>query len=249
MYPVICSFGPVKIYSYGLMVAAAVMAVYAYALYRAEGDHLDKDIIKSLFPIALLTGLIGARFLFVVTNADYYRKNLSQIILINQGGLSIFGGFVLAFLVLACYLCFRGYDWVRYADFLTPKLFLGQAIGRIGCFLNGCCYGKTLLSAGAPGAGSEGIVIPAQLISAGLLFGIFIILEFALKEKVRKRGALTSLALGFYAVFRFGIEYLRGDNTALFMGLTLGQMISVALFAFAIVFWLLIGSGGDRKEN
>ncbi|HRZ67172.1 MAG TPA: prolipoprotein diacylglyceryl transferase, partial [Candidatus Omnitrophota bacterium] len=114
---------------------------------------------------------------------------------------------------------------LKTADIVAPYIALGQAIGRIGCFLNGCCYGKYKM-------------IPTQLTESAVMFIIFLIL----RRRSPSNGRTLILYLVLYSGFRFFNEFLRGDNPAFFAGLTVSQVISVAIFALAALLWKIIPS-------
>ena len=123
----------------------------------------------------------------------------------------------------------------EFADLASSAVPLGHAFGRIGCFLNGCCYGRptdapwSVCAEGAPRH-------PVQLYEAVLLGGLYLALEaFARRRPAAGRG--LALYLAGYGVIRFALEFLRGDDRRHWVRLTVAQWISLALVAFGIVIW------------
>jgi phosphatidylglycerol:prolipoprotein diacylglycerol transferase len=114
---------------------------------------------------------------------------------------------------------------LKTGDIIAPYIALGQAIGRIGCFLNGCCYGKYK-------------AIPAQLTESAAMFIIFLIL----RKRSSSNGRTFLLYLILYSAFRFLNEFLRGDNPAFLAGMTVSQVISLAVLASAAISWKIIPS-------
>ena len=139
MFPVICKFGPFTVYSYGLMLAVAV-AVCSILLSRdARKAGIPADTIFDLVFWVMLSGLLGARLFFILTNWDLFAQEPLEMIKIQNGGLSWQGGLILGSLAGMGYVKRKRLPLLQMLDLSAPYLALGQAIGRIGCFLNGCC--------------------------------------------------------------------------------------------------------------
>jgi phosphatidylglycerol:prolipoprotein diacylglycerol transferase len=222
MHPEICRIGPLVIYSYGLTMAVAFLASVNLACSQAKKEGIKTDFVYNLGFITFIFGIIGSRAFFVIENAGYYLANPLEIIMLSRGGMSWFGGFFLGVAAAVIYIRLKKYDFYRIADLFSPFLALGQSIGRIGCFLNGCCFGR------------EGALIPAQIISSFLLLLIFIVLRL-MQERTHKVGQIFFSYLLLYSIKRFSVEFIRQDNKDIFYGATLFQLISTALFVFAVL--------------
>lgn len=220
MYPIICTIGPFTLYSYGLMLALAFLTAAYLTGRQAKKENIDKEIIFNALFFAFICGIIGARILYVAQNFGLYRARPIEIIMLQHGGLSWLGGLISGSLWAVGYLKRKKIPVYKALDLAAPFAALGQAIGRVGCFLNGCCYGKG--------------DIPAQLYSALILIFIFIILRI-LQDKPHKEGEIFFTYLLLYALKRFFIEFLRGDTRIIFSGLSLFQVTSLGLFIFALV--------------
>ncbi|MCK9603623.1 MAG: prolipoprotein diacylglyceryl transferase [Candidatus Omnitrophica bacterium] len=225
MYPVICKIGPFTIFSYGLMLALAFLVGSYLAVARAKKDGLQPDIIFNFAFLVFISGIIGARIFYVVENAGYYLKNPLEIIMLQRGGLAWFGGLILGTLVGFTYLKSKNLSIYKVLDLIVPFVALGQAIGRIGCLLNGCCFGRTFF--------------PVQAYSALILLVIFIILRF-MQERPHKDGEIVCSYLMLYCLKRFYIESFRIDNAVIVLGLTLFQILSIVIFFLAFIKFILI---------
>lgn len=238
MHPTICSLGPITIYSYGLMLALAFTIGSALAGLEARKQNFNPEIIFNLAFLAFFSGIIGARIFYVVNNLSYYLKNPPEIFMLQNGGLSWFGGLILGVSSALFYLKKKKLPIYKTLDLIIPFLALGQALGRIGCLLNGCCFGK-ISQYGIYFPVHKLVLIPTQLYSALVLLAIFIILRF-LQDRPHKDGQIFFAYLLFYSTKRFFIEFLRADSPEFFLGLTLFQILSILIFIIALSKLVLI---------
>ncbi|MFH1338309.1 MAG: prolipoprotein diacylglyceryl transferase [Candidatus Omnitrophota bacterium] len=239
MHPVICTFGPFTIYSYGLMVVLAFSIAALMLSRQAKRQGLSQEMIFNLSFIVLASGIIGARFLYIVLNFNYYLNNPVEIVMLNRGGLAWFGGLIFACISGVIYLRHKRLDVYRTLDLVVPYAALGQSIGRIGCFLNGCCYGRQALRFGIYFPVNDAILIPTQLYSSLALLGIFVILRLK-QTRVHRKGEIFYLYLLLYSVWRFFIEFFRADTQIFFFGLTVFQIFCIATFILSLVMLIRI---------
>jgi phosphatidylglycerol---prolipoprotein diacylglyceryl transferase len=232
MHPEICNIGHFTIYSYGLLLAIAFLISSSLIVVAAKKSNIDGDTIFNLCFLVFIFGIIGARILFVSENAVYYLKNPAEIIMLQHGGLSWFGGLLSSVICGIIYLKRKGLPIFRVLDLMSPFVALGQAVGRIGCLLNGCCYGK-MSSFGLYFKTQEATLIPTQLYSSLILIFIFIVLR-VLQDRPHKAGEIFFTYLLLYSLKRFLIEFWRADNQIILSGLTLFQIISIAIFSLAV---------------
>lgn len=238
MYPIICTLGPFNIYSYGLMLAIAFMAGSALAVSQAKREDMNPDIVFNFCFLVFISGIMGARLLYVIENLSYYLKSPFEVIMLTRGGLSWFGGFTSAVLTGVIYLKIKRLLIYKVLDLMCPFVALGQAIGRVGCLLNGCCYGK-ISKFGIYFEVHKSVLIPTQIYSSLALLLIFIILRL-LQDRPHKEGRIFFSYLLLYSMARFSIEFWRADNEIIFFGMTLFQLISIAIFCIAASGILLI---------
>ncbi len=131
------------IYSYGLMMMLGFICALALALRRARKEDLDPDVIWDLWMWSLIFGIVGARGLFILQNWQAFQgRSPLAMLYFWEGGLVFYGGVATAALAAVVYLKRKHIPVLKVMDVLAPSLALGLAFGRVGCFLNGCCFGK-----------------------------------------------------------------------------------------------------------
>ena len=234
MYPIVIKIGPIIVYSYGVMVSLA-FALGTFLLWRnAPRVGIRREKVLDLTIVILLSGIIGARVLHVLVNIGYYLENPIQIIMLTRGGLAFYGGLFSALIAALIFIKKNSMPVWQVGDLLAPFVALGQAIGRLGCFLNGCCYGiaSTFKGFGIIFPSDTILRYPVQLYSVISLLFIYAVLR-VLFEKGYFKGNLFLLYLVFYSFYRFFIEFLRGDLETFFCNLTISQIISIIVFIAA----------------
>ncbi len=259
MHPVLFKIGSLPINSYGLMLAVSFMLGLWLAARRGEAAGISRGDIYDLGVRLMIAAIVGSRVFYVVTHMSEFQGHWLDVIAIWKGlyGLSMLGGVILA-VAVGFYTVWRKHlpKW-KLADVIIPSFALGIFITRIGCFLNGCCFGaETSCSLGISFPDSAmpyfntGIIPgshihPTQLYSS--LSGLFII-GILLWADRRKHfpGFIFCLFLGLYGVTRFGIEEFRYFDHAYsqIMGYSFNdnQIISLVMFlsAFILGIWLYL---------
>ncbi|RTZ94185.1 MAG: prolipoprotein diacylglyceryl transferase, partial [Deltaproteobacteria bacterium] len=217
MHPVLFHIGNFTIYSYGVLVALGFAAGITWAYFDARRQGIDPNKILDLAFYLVLSAIIGARLFYVLIEYRDYLKDPLRALKIWEGGLVFYGGLILAGLTGAWYILHHRLPHWLVMDIFAPGIALGHAIGRIGCFCAGCCYGKVchcsfgLVFKDPKSLARLGIPLyPTQLISSAMLFIIFFILIFVERRKKFDGQVFWSYVL-IYAIARFGIEFLRGD--------------------------------------
>lgn len=233
MLPELYKIGPFTVYSYGLMLVIAFSVASLLASRQAAKEGISPELIVNLFFIAFLSGVIGARLFYVVYNFPEYAKHPIEIIKLQHGGLSWFGGLILGTTCSVLYLRNKKLKVFRILDLIVPFLALAQAIGRIGCLLNGCCFGKESVEFGIYCRLQDAYLIPTQIYSSLLLLLIFIVLRI-FQERPHKTGEIFYLYLLLYSMKRFFIEFWRADNPQVAFGLTLFQVLSILVFVISL---------------
>lgn len=242
MHPVLLRLGPVTLYSYGLAIAVGFLLAAGLAARRARELELDPARIQRIALIGLLAGLAGGRAAYVFLNWELYRSHPLEILRLDHGGLVFYGG--LAAGVLAGVAATRAARMPVLAtlDLFVPPLVVAHAVGRVGCFLNGCCYGEpTALPWGVVFPGEILYRHPTQLYEAAALVVILLLLT-RLERKGLPGAPSRALPLPagtvflsyglLYGSWRFLAEFLRGDNPRVLWGLTVFQLASVPLTFF-----------------
>jgi len=237
MHPVLLQLGPVTIYTYGAMLVIA----FTVSTWLAANDArrlpptrlaISPPQLWDLASLALLGGIVGGRLFYVLLHWEAFLQSPQDVVAIWHGGLVWYGGLLGGVLASWLYVRAKRLHVLRVLDQLIPFVALGHAIGRVGCFLNGCCYGKlTDAWYGVVFPGQPAPVVPTQLIEAAGLFLLYGVLRRASTHPaiVSRPGRLLGAYLIAYAGLRFAIEFLRGDQAVFWAGLTLQQLISVGM--------------------
>lgn len=234
MRPILFHIGPFSIYSFGVMVALGVLLSLTLMTRKAKrtGFPAGEGAFDIVF-VAIAAGFAGARLYYVLQNISWYAGHPLDIFKIWEGGLIFYGGMLTSALTLYLWARFQRISFWKTLDFIVPYTALTHAFGRIGCFLNGCCFGKTCsLPWAVSFPESAGPVHPTQLYEAAFDLALFLFLARRYDQK-HGEGEITVLYFMLYAVARFLIEGLRENPTAGF--LTINQWISIGVFALAAV--------------
>lgn len=241
MFRLLIDLGPFKIYSYGFMQFIAFLAAILLANKRAKKYGLDPNTVYDLAFWTLIGGIAGGRIWYVIEHFGYFKDNLLEALQVWHGGMVIYGGLFLGFLCGLIFIKKKGLSFLKVADVVSPSITLGIFIGRIGCFLNGCCYGIQSDRFGIvfhdysncsmiPDAPVGVKVIPTQIIMSlsALLLTFFLLL---VDKKKKVIGETFSWLLVFYGTHRFSIDFLRHyEGSALvFRYLSLSQVFSALL--------------------
>jgi phosphatidylglycerol:prolipoprotein diacylglycerol transferase len=242
MHPVILQAGFLSIHSYGLMVALGIAFGVALTVYFAwRRERIAPEVMLDLALYSIIAALIGARLTYVAGQWDYFVQNPLEIVMLQNGGLVFLGGFLLGLAVLCWLALRRRLAPLKIMDATAPGVSLGYAIGRLGCFLNGCCFGQpTGLPWGIefpPGSLAAqyypGIrVHPTQLYSALLMLGAALACVLLYRRK-KFDGEIAGGWFILYSVYRFAVEFLRYSPFR-WLGLTPVQWLVIPLFGFGI---------------
>lgn len=235
MKPILFSFGALHLYSYGLSIALGVLLSLFLMKRRAlkEGVLKPEEVFDMAFGI-LVWGFLGARLFYVAQNLAYYAAEPLKIFAVWEGGLIFYGGAIAAFLGLGLMARKKKWPFWKILDFVVPYGALTHAFGRIGCFLNGCCFGKACeLPWAVRFPELPYAVHPTQLYEA---FYDLVLFAFLIQrgKRVRFEGEISLLYLLLYGMGRYAIEFLREPGW-MWMGLTSNQWISVVIMMAAFI--------------
>ena len=275
MHPILFGLGPWEARSYGLMLAISVLSGVFLARYRARSAGVDPRVILRLSVFMVIAILVGSRLAYVLVNypefaddwlgvVDFYKNGKLRLT-----GLVMNGGVVACVLVMWVFCRRTGTPTLRLFDIYAPALALGILLTRIGCFLNGCCYGEpTALACGVvfpsdcPAGGYQRLaggapvpLHPTQLYSSA--YGIVIFVTLLVLEKVAARkgwkfdGFTTLLLFMLYPAARFTVEFLRHfyDETGVYFGLTHNQYLSIVLFTVSVVGMVYLARRHSRRKR
>ncbi len=236
MHPVLIQIGPLVIRWYGVMIAIACFVGLWVAGREAERKEIGKEKIHDFFLYAIIGAVIGARLYYVAfaDRAQFWDNPLS-VFAIWQGGLAIHGAILGGLLVCLLYTRRKKISFWKFADTFAPSLILGQAIGRIGCFLNGDAHGyPTGLPWGlvySPESPAGQMFSGQPLHPTQLYEMVFNLIIFGILWKVRKNmkadGYLFLLYVMLYSVIRIFVEHFRADKLIYWENISAAQSIGI----------------------
>lgn len=234
------TFGPWDIYSYAVMFVIAICISLFCAAIRAKKKNLPSEMALDIGLYIVLSGVIGARLIYVLLHLSSYHHNLLQMINLRTGGLSWHGALLGGLIAIVLYCLKNKLSIGAILDLFSPSFILGLAIGRIGCFLNGCCYGK--IASGNLGKFFTKFNIPqgrhpAQLYELFLDLIVFFLLLWW-DKKTKFSGELYLVFLMLYSAVRFIVEFYRFD-IFVYSGITLAQYISLAIIVICLI-WIIL---------
>lgn len=238
--PIAFTIGPISIAWYGIMVALAVLTLVLWTLREVRrGANLSYDTVFNAALVGIPSGIIFSRLLHVVDRWSYYSQNPGEII--GGSGLSIYGAVLGAALGVWIYSKIRKISFGYLTDVLAPGIILAQAIGRVGCTLNGCCYGiETSAFCAVVYTNPESFapigipVHPTQIYEIIYNLIVFVVL-LKLRGRFKPDGSLFLIYLSLYSLWRFGIDFIR-EGTPFLFGLHQAQVIALIILAIAVGF-------------
>ena len=261
MHPNLFRFGMFEINSYSVMLAIAFAAGGVLAARRAAVRGIDPRHIARLTTCLFVAAIVGSRFAYALVNYRDFARNLLTIYhngVFGIDGLVMNGGIVLALVTLWAYARVAHLPVLRTMDLVAPPFALGMSITRVGCFLNGCCFGRETGAAwgvvfppDSPAGryqragGGLAPIHPTQLYCALAGLAIFAAVLLFERKCRRKDGAAAVLVLTLYAATRFLVEFYRynDDNVGLAFGLTHNQYVAAALLLAGAAGAILLRAG------
>jgi phosphatidylglycerol:prolipoprotein diacylglycerol transferase len=245
MDPVCFHIGTRPVYWFGVLAAAGFGAALAHWTRLAKRAGKAPEYASDIVLWIMIGGILGARIAYVVANWQQYTRDWAGIFRVDQGGLIFYGGFIGGLLAIVLLARRRGENLVDLGDFVISGIPLGHALGRVGCFLNGCCHGEcTQHWIGVVAGGRQ----PTQLYEALGNLGIYYFVAH-LYERKRFPGQVVAVYMIAYPALRFAMEFLRGDERQMFGPLSVAQWMSLAILAAGIAGWRFWQRNGVRSSH
>ena len=234
----VLTIGPISVQWYGIMVALAVLTIVLWILWQVrKGANISYDTALTVALVGIPSGVIFAKFLHVIDLWEYYIQNPGLII--SGAGLTAWGAVLGAALGVWIYSRVSKLQFGYFTDLIAPGIILAQAVGRVGCTINGCCYGlptslpwgivythpNSLAPLGVAVHPTQVYEIIFNLLAFGLLF--------TLRGRLKPDGSLFLVYLSLYSLWRLGIDFLR-EGTPFLFGLHQAQVIAIIILAIAI---------------
>ena len=254
MFPRLLELGSFSLPTYGVLIAVGFLAGITLSARLARRSGMDPDRITNLGVVLLLSAIVGAKLFLIVDNWNYYAADISRLFsltALRSGGV-FYGGLLTALAVAYYYTRHYRMPWLATADVMVPGLAFGHAIGRMGCFAAGCCWGHETHVAWSvtftdPAAhGFTGVPLnvplhPTQLYEAAgaALIGGVLLWAYL---RPHPAGSVLGMYLVLYSSFRFGVEFFRdeGARTLLIGGVSTTQFVAVGLAAVGA--WMLLAA-------
>ena len=271
--PNITTIGPFQITWHGLFTALGIATSVVLAAYFARKRNVNEDYVYSIALWAVIGGIVGARLLYVFEHFTTFEHNVGSVFSVNEGGISIYGGLILGAIVGFGYAWRRHYPIRRISDAAGMGMLVGQAVGRIGDFINGehwakasnlpwaFCYTNPNTLNGDPHTNTAAICgsitrhplnPPAVHPVAGLYEPLGLLLVFAfcwyLYRRLDAAGYIFWINVAAYAVLRFGLSFLR-TNEAKVGALSVPQIIAMPMFALALLALYIVHRMAKRSPE
>lgn len=252
MHPELFRIGPFSVHSYGVMLALSFIFGILIAVRNGERRGIKGEDIVNLSFIIIISSIVGARLFYVLFHLNEFKGRwlytfwpVQEDGTLGLGGLILLGGFILSFISVAVFIIYKKLNFWKIADSIAPALGLGIFFTRIGCFLNGCCFGKACqvpwgmeFPPDSPAGAVMGNVHihPTQLYSS--LYGLVIFLILMWFERHRKfDGWNIGLFLILYGIARFVVDFYRYYENQMFVfaGLEFNQVVSLLMLISGII--------------
>ena len=246
MYPILFRVGNFSVESYWTFMALGFIIGGIVIYWQTKRENLNSCKAKYLIIITIISAFLGSRLGYVFLNFNSYQKDLIKIFQFWKGGFSWQGGFIFSLLIILLILKDDQKNLGKWLNAGILGILIGHSIGRVGCFLNGCCYGTTTNISWAikfPNLGDNLLRHPTQLYEAFSYFLIFLLLYFYSKKIKLKNGSLFFIGTTFHSLARLIIEYFRFNTDFIYQGktwyLTLTHAQLTALIIITVSLFIL----------
>lgn len=243
MYPNLITIGPITLHTYGLFVAIGFFVGLVVTVRLGKSEGFGSQQIMDMGFIIILSAIIGSRVMYVLMNASYYTRAPLDILKIWEGGLVFSGGVLGVVLTMLWYVKRHSLPLGKIADLWAPAIAVGQGIGRIGCFMAGCCYGKPTDSiCGVVFTHSHSLarplnvpLHPTQIYSSLSGFIIFLVV-LVLYSKKKFEGQVFLWLMIMHSTARLAIERFRGDDRGILLGsnMSMTQLVAILILITSV---------------
>jgi phosphatidylglycerol:prolipoprotein diacylglycerol transferase len=257
VHKIALELGGLTVHWYGVLVACGFLLGLWTASRRGLRDGIDPADVVDIGTWLILGTIVGARALYVVS---YWKEQFAdqpfwEVAMVHHGGLVFYGGLLGATIAGWIFVRYRRLPFWRIADVLAPSIALGHALGRIGCLMNGCCFGAACSMPWAihfpaehetQGAGVHPTQVYEALLNA-LLYG-FLAWHYRRRQFA---GQIFSFYLIGYAALRLWVESYRGDYAVYYLRgrFTPAQVVSAGLLAVGLILWTVLGHGSRQTSS
>jgi phosphatidylglycerol:prolipoprotein diacylglycerol transferase len=251
MHPRLLELGSITIYTYGLLLALAFLIGLHLASRRARRQGLSGERVLDLGIYIIIAAVVGGKLLLFLTDYRLFLQHPAELLSLTRSGGVFYGGLILAVAVSVWYMRRHGLPLWQTCDAFAPGIALGHAIGRVGCLMAGCCYGRPTdvpwaivftdpFAASYVGTPLNVRLHPTQVYESLAELAILALLLILEKRRRGFPGRTIWTYVLLYAVSRFVIEFFRGDERGAVLWFSTSQFISLVLAPLAIgmLIWL-----------
>ena len=248
MHPILFEVGNWPVYAYGVLLAVSYLAALQFAVIRARRQGMDREKVARVMDLGIyliIAALVGAKLMLIVVDFDYFIRQPAELLSLVRAGGVFYGGLIAAVGVAFWLVGRYGLSMWTTADLFAPGIALGHVIGRLGCLLAGCCYGKptdvpwaitftnpvAFANVGTP---LNEPLHPTQLYDAGAELLILVVLLVTERRGKPFAGRTFWLYMLLYGISRFIVEFFRGDDRGMWLGVSTSQLVSLVAVPVAI---------------
>ncbi|HSL22145.1 MAG TPA: prolipoprotein diacylglyceryl transferase [Vicinamibacterales bacterium] len=259
MHPLLFEIGAFPVYTYGVLLAAAYLTGLWLAVRRARARGLNGDRVMDLGIWIIASALVGAKLLLLVVDFGYYSSHPAELFTVFRSGGVFYGGLIAAVAVAMWYMRRAKLPLWNTTDAFAPGIALGHVVGRIGCVMAGCCYGRPTsvpwaitftspIAADYVGTPLDVPLHPTQLYEAGAELIILVLLLATERRGRNFPGRTFWLYMLLYAITRFVIEFYRGDPRGAVGIFSTSQFISIVLAPLSVYMLVRLRRRGRAPE-
>jgi phosphatidylglycerol:prolipoprotein diacylglycerol transferase len=257
MFPDLFSIGPLTIHTYGLFVALGFTVGLLVMIRIGRTQGFSSQQIMDVGFIIIVWAVIGSRLTYVLINFSYYITHPIDIFKIWQGGLVFSGGLIAVVLGMSWYIRRHHLSFWKIGDLCGPAVAIGASVGRIGCFMAGCCYGRpTDLKWGIVFTHPQSLaplnisLHPTQIYHSLTNLIIFVVL-MVLHTRKKYDGQVFLWFLILHSVARLFIERFRGDNRGMIPGTDMSatQLVTILILIGSVVMLYILKSRKEKESG
>ena len=247
------SIGKFTIHGYGLMIALGFLFALIYGTWQCKKSKLNDDLFFNLAIFVLIFGWLGGKVLFIIVEFKQFLE--APMSVVGSEGFVVYGGILSGLLTIYLYCKIKKIDFFNYIDVMVAAVAINQAMGRVGCFMAGCCYGRetdswigVVFPEGCM-APSGVKLLPTQLFSAGADLLMFVVLFLLINNKKYIKGVPVSVYLTGYAIGRTIIECFRSDARGNVGTLSTSQFISIFTGIAGVILLLIVLKYNKKNKS
>ncbi len=256
MHPILFEIGSWPVYSYGVLLALAYLAGLQLAVVRARHAGLDSAKVMDFGIYLIIAALVGAKLMLIVVDFRHFRAQPGELLSLVRAGGVFYGGLIAAF-VTGLWLVrrYRLPIW-KTADLIAPGIALGHIVGRFGCLMAGCCFGRptdvpwAITFTDPVAYANAGTLLgtplhPTQLYDAGAELVILIVLLVTERRGRPFAGRTFWLYMLLYGISRYIIEFYRGDERGMILGMSTSQFVSLIVVPLSLAMLARLRKKGE----